>query len=141
MNDAGVARVNFGLTTGATQVLLADDCADSREVLSLLLRRANFDVVGASDGEEALSLMTQCEPDVLILDIQLPGINGVELARQVRSGGFKGKIIGLSGRSDDATTSNFRAAGGNHFVTKPFDLSQLLRVIESEETTSPLGGS
>lgn len=136
MNEGLVACMNSEVASGAIQVLLADDCADSREILSILLRRANFDVVAAANGEEALSLMSRCEPNVLILDIELPGINGVELARQVRLEGFNGKIIGLSGHSDSTTTSNFRAAGGDHFVTKPFDIKHLVHVIQADQGTS-----
>jgi two-component system OmpR family response regulator len=111
--------------------LVADDSADSAEILALLLGHAGFDVAIAADGKQALTALGESALDALVIDIELPDIHGIEVARRVRETGFNGKIVAVSGRGDEATLENARVAGVDHYLVKPCDVQELIRLLSN----------
>lgn len=102
------------------RVLIVEDDEDSREMLGELVSLLGHSPVRAADAIEALQCVRDAEPDVALIDIGLPEIDGCEVARRVRaSGASKVRLIALTGYSDGATRESATAAGFDDFVVKP----------------------
>lgn len=108
-----------------TRVLVVDDEPQIRRALGTNLRARGYEVELAATGEEALVLAADTHPDVVILDIGLPGIDGVEVVRGLR-GWTEVPIIMLSVREGEADKVEALDAGADDFVTKPFGMAELL---------------
>ena len=108
-----------------TRILVVDDEPQIRKALSVNLRARGYDVDAAASGEEALSLAAANHPDLVLLDIGLPGIDGIEVVEGLR-GWTRVPIIMLSVR--DAEDDKVRAldAGADDYVTKPFGMNEVL---------------
>jgi len=108
-----------------TRVLVVDDEPQIRRALATNLQARRYDVDLAATGEEALQLAAERHPDVVILDIGLPGISGVEVVRGLR-GWTQTPIIMLSVRESEADKVEALDAGADDYVTKPFGMNELL---------------
>lgn len=108
-----------------TSVLIVDDEAQIRRALATNLRARDFDVEEASSGEEALRMTAERHPDLIILDIGLPGIDGIEVVHGIR-GWSDVPIIMLSVRQDEYDKVQALDAGADDYLTKPFGMNELL---------------
>jgi len=108
-----------------TAVLVVDDEAPIQRALSANLKVRDYDVLLASTGEQALQLAARHHPDVVILDLGLPGIDGIEVVRGLR-GWSKVPIIILSARGSEADKVIALDAGADDYVSKPFGMAELL---------------
>ena len=106
-------------------VLVVDDEPQIRRALGTNLRARGYDVVLAASGEEALTLAAERHPDVVILDLGLPGIDGIEVVRGLR-GWATMPIVVLSVREGEADKVAALDAGADDYVTKPFGMNELL---------------
>ncbi len=101
-------------------VLIADDDPDIREFISYNLREENINVITAKDGLEAITKIKEYNPDVVVLDIMMPGMDGVETCFEIRRRGYNDNIIiMLSARSENYTKLAAFDAGCNDYITKP----------------------
>jgi CheY-like chemotaxis protein len=114
-------------------VLIADDNRDAAESLAVLLRMDGHEVTVAYDGPQALALLTQVQPEVALLDIGMPGLNGYEVARRVRHGplGRSITLIAVTGWGQDRDKAQAHQAGFDHHFTKPVDPERLSRLLRS----------
>lgn len=102
-----------------TRVLLADDHALIRQGLKTLLERQGFQVVGeASDGQETLRLAERTQPDVAIVDISMPFMNGLEAARELKKSAPNTRTIILTQHEEDQYVTEALRAGAKGFVLK-----------------------
>lgn len=104
------------------KVLVVEDTATSAALLVRYLEQLGFEPLVAGDGERALALFAEERPDIVLLDILLPGIDGIEVARRIRANERNGEwtpIIYLSARNEEATVEAGLAAGGDDYLTKP----------------------
>jgi two-component system KDP operon response regulator KdpE len=108
-----------------SRVLVVEDEAPMSRTLDISLRARGYDVDVASTGEEALNLARRHRPDVVILDLGLPGIGGIEVAQTLRSWS-EVPIIVLSARGNEAVKVGALDAGADDYVTKPFGMDELL---------------
>ncbi|CAI9404688.1 response regulator [Nocardioides sp. T2.26MG-1] len=106
-------------------VLVVDDEPQILRALSINLRARGYEVVTAGDGGEALQLAAAALPDVVILDLGLPDLDGVEVIAGLR-GWASVPILVLSGRSDSADKVDALDAGADDYVTKPFGMDELM---------------
>ncbi|MBL8774798.1 MAG: response regulator [Acidimicrobiales bacterium] len=106
-------------------MLVVDDERQIRRALGTNLRARGYDVVLAASGEEALTLAAERHPDVVILDLGLPGIDGIEVVRGLR-GWATMPIVVLSVREGEADKVAALDAGADDYVTKPFGMNELL---------------
>jgi DNA-binding NarL/FixJ family response regulator len=115
------------------RLLLVDDHRIFREALrSLLSQMPDILVVGeASSGQEAIALARQFAPDIVCMDITMPGINGVEATRELIASCPGVKVIALSTHADHAFVMDMMAAGASAYVTKADGSKELLRAIEA----------
>ena len=112
-------------------ILIVDDHALIREALTYGLRAAGHDVAQAKDGKDALSAIAARMPDVLITDLEMPGMNGVELIEQARRSYPDLAIVAMSARAsgDGLTLSAVKALDRRCKLQKPFSAAQLIGAI------------
>ena len=115
------------------RILIADDNLDSVEVLSLVLEHAGYEVRTAHDGLEAVQAAATFRPDVALLDIGMPGLNGYEAARRIReqSGGWDMVLVAITGWGQKGDKRRAREAGFDHHLTKPVDPADLQKLLAS----------
>ncbi len=114
-----------------SRILLADDHPMIRTALEALLRGTDFDIVATSaTGEEALKDIARVEPDLLLLDLQMPGGSGMDVIRTLNSAGAKVRTIVLTAGIDDASLLEARALGVRGLVLKSSDPAYLLDCLE-----------
>lgn len=113
-------------------VICADDDRDILALVALRLERSGFDVATAKDGEEALALARARRPVVVVLDVMMPRLDGVELVKTLRADRELGdvKIILLSARAQDTDVARGLAAGADAYLVKPFKYTELAEEIE-----------
>jgi DNA-binding NarL/FixJ family response regulator len=114
-----------------TNILLADDHHVVRRGLKALLEgERDFQVIGeAADGIEALALVDQLEPDVLVLDLMMPGLNGLEVARRVRKSTDTTRVVILSMYSDEPRVLAALRAGAQAYILKESTANELVQAI------------
>ena len=110
----------------AEMILIVDDEAGVRELLGDALRIAGFETSTASDGMSALTAIRNKKPDLLIIDINMPLMDGFELVEMLRSTGDNTPALMLSARADRADVTRGLTLGADDYVTKPFGLEELL---------------
>ncbi|MDP9074745.1 MAG: response regulator [Actinomycetota bacterium] len=108
-------------------VLVVDDDDMIRRLVRTVLEADEFEVAEANDGESALALASTTEPAVVVLDIMMPGLDGVEVCRRLDH--ERVKVIVLTARDDPVLEQDCREAGANAFVTKPFSSIELLDLV------------
>jgi len=112
------------------RILVVEDNADSRELYTLVLTRAGFEVKGAVDGEQALEMLDQCDPDLLITDIQTPNLSGIDLIRRIRANENWAKlpIIAVTAFGPDQL-AHAALHGATRVLRKPFEPNRLLSAV------------
>ncbi len=108
-----------------TRVLLAEDDAAIAEPLARALRREGYDVEWRDDGLAALEYAKVGEVDLIVLDLGLPTMDGLEVCRRARAAGVKCPVLILTARADEVDTIVGLDAGADDYVTKPFRLAEL----------------
>ena len=109
-------------------ILVADDEEDVRELVTYRLTRSGYDVIGARDGLEALELATQRAPDLMVLDVMMPKLDGYELTRRVRAEEALRSIpvILLTARSQETDVDRGFEVGADDYLRKPFNPDELV---------------
>jgi CheY-like chemotaxis protein len=112
------------------RVLLVEDNVDARETLTQLLRIAGHEVLPAQDGAEGLRLAASGKPDVALIDVGLPDLDGYEIAKRLRASreGAHVHLIALTGYGGEQDRRLAIEAGFDQHVTKPVDLEELERL-------------
>ena len=113
------------------KVMVIDDEDNLRQALEQLLVSNGYAFCGARDAESGLELLASEHPDLLLLDVMLPGTNGFDLCARIREQGRRIPVIFLSAKCDIVDKSIGFRAGGDDYVTKPFDSTELLLRIEA----------
>src|SRR5438876_4705546 len=115
-------------------VLVVDDEPIVVEVVGRYLRRDGFAVLTAADGEQALAsaLDPGTVPDVVVLDVMLPGVDGLEVCRRLRAANFKSPIILLTARSEEADRIAGLGIGADDYVVKPFSPGELVARVKAQ---------
>ena len=125
-------------------VLIVDDNEDATETLSILLEMRGCTTARAHSGEEAITAFLNDEPDLVLLDLGLPDIDGYAVASRMRSKSERPMLVALTGSADDETAQAVRRTGFAYHLVKPVDLVALdgiLKRAASERTTAPASGS
>ncbi len=128
----GVARAYVARMNATVRLLIADDDPIMRKLLGAIARSdpALELVAEAADADEAIALAVEHRPDVVLLDIEMPGGGGVRAAREIRAVLPDARLLGLSTHSDEAVRANMAAAGADGYVVKgtpPADVARVLR--------------
>jgi two-component system response regulator MprA len=125
MSSGGLA-VAAPFPRGAAGVLVVDDDPDVRDSLVRALRYAGYGVTAAADGAEALALLSRSPADLIVLDVLMPMVDGLETCRRLRVRGDATPILVLTARGTLEDRVNGLAAGADDYLVKPFALAELL---------------
>ncbi|MBU6483003.1 MAG: response regulator [Nitrospirae bacterium] len=107
------------------KILVIDDEQGIRDLLDTLLCRKGYDVVVAENGQKGLQLFRRERPDVIVIDLKMPGMDGLTVLRQVRSLNPSQPVIILTGAGTPETEQQVRALGVTEYVEKEFSLHRL----------------
>ncbi len=107
------------------KVLVVDDSPDNQLLLKVLLTRMGFAVDGAEDGFEAIRRVGGAQFDVVLMDVQMPGMDGFECTTELRKSGYRGAIVALTANALKETRDQCLAVGCDEFLTKPLDLAKM----------------
>jgi len=123
-------------------ILIVDDDRSWTESVTRVLREAGFNVRSAHDGEQAIDLLEAGQPAMLILDVHLPGINGIEVLRQFRERDSQTPVLMVSAEDQASTQDRAMTAGACGFLRKPISTSLLLRAVRRYlgANPEPVGG-
>jgi two-component system chemotaxis response regulator CheY len=114
-------------------ILVVDDDPSIRALITTTLEDiADFQLVEAPSGEKALEAAAELRPEIVFLDMEMPGLDGVETCRRLRSrpSTADSRIVMLTGHTDEGVESRARGAGVDLFLTKPFSPLGLLRLVD-----------
>ena len=119
----------MGMSTAATQpvkVLIVDDEAGVRELLKDALKLAGFETLAVGDGMSALTALRSYTPEIMIIDINMPLMDGFELVERLRKNGNSVPVLMLSARADRVDITRGLTIGADDYVVKPFGLEELV---------------
>jgi two-component system chemotaxis response regulator CheY len=113
------------------RILTVDDSPTMRRMIEMTCKTVGYEVVEAADGQAALELLKGCSVDLVISDINMPNLNGIELTRKLRAlpQFAKTPIILLTTESDPEKKAEGKSAGATGWIVKPFKQDQLLAVV------------
>lgn len=113
------------------RILIVDDEPSIRELLSTSLRFAGFGVRTVGNGAQTISAVLEEEPDLIILDVMLPDMNGFSVTKRLRSAGYTAPILFLTAKDDTEDKVMGLTVGGDDYVTKPFSLDEIIARIKA----------
>ena len=128
-------------TAAEAKLLVVDDEPNIVELLTASLRYAGFEVAGAANGQEALRLTRSFRPDLLLLDVMMPEMDGFDLVRRLRSEGTRTPVLFLTARDAAEDKVTGLTLGGDDYVTKPFSLEEVIARIRAVLRRTTEGGS
>lgn len=128
-----VIMPSTSVSAATLRILIIDDNVDSATGLSLCLESLGYELRCAHTGKEGVMMAKAYQPDVILLDIGLPDIDGCEVARRLRAekGLMDIRIIAMTGYSGEADRDRAEKAGFNHYLVKPVELAKLLELLET----------
>jgi two-component system, cell cycle response regulator DivK len=121
--------------------LLAEDHEDNRDLLVRRLTKAGYDVIAVGDGQAAVDAALRETPDLILMDMAMPVMGGLEATRALREAGFSAPIVALTAHAMDSSKDACLVAGCNGFATKPVDFGALLATITYITNDTTRGGS
>ena len=112
------------------KILVIDDAPNVRSSLNMLLRKKGYDVLLADNGWNGLELYRQEHPDAILLDLRMPGLDGIEVLKEIRSSDLKQPVIISTGDTNPETEQEVRALGVSEFIRKGLSLQALTDALE-----------
>lgn len=127
--------------TSVQRVLVADDDPDILDLLTLNLECHGYQVHGASDGEQARDLALELLPDLVVLDVMMPKMSGLEVLAVLKANESTREIpvVMLTAKASDSDVWQGWQAGADYYITKPFDLDELMRFIGYLQVNNAVG--
>jgi len=122
------------------RLLVVDDEPNIRELLATSLRFAGFEVHSAADGVHALKVAKEVDPDLVVLDVMLPDLDGFTVTRRLRERGQHVPVLFLTARDETADKVQGLTVGGDDYVTKPFSLEEVVARIRAILRRTAPGG-
>ncbi|HKE03733.1 MAG TPA: response regulator [Blastocatellia bacterium] len=120
------------MTEKKPRILIAEDFEENRIALKLILKYTGFDVIEAEDGQQAIEAVRREEPDLVLMDITLPVIDGLQATREIRSDEKFERlpIIVVSAHDNEDVRRQAAEAGGSEYISKPIEIEELKKLIE-----------
>ena len=123
------------MTEARRKILVADDEPSIREILSIQLARMGFEIVTAEDGVEAVAAYEAERPDLVLLDVMMPRLNGLNACQQIRllekKIGRRVPVLFLTARDTTHDKTSAALSGGDEFISKPVSLQELRERVEA----------
>lgn len=125
-------------------ILVVDDQLGVRRLLYETFREEKYEVVMAANGKDALKSLEEFKPDIILMDMKMPGMNGIDTLREIRSFDKKVSVIMMTAYGDAQNMEQARELGVLHYISKPFDLFELRdhvrEILEQKEVRSSSAG-
>ena len=118
-------------TKNTARLLVVDDEPNIRDLLASSLRYTGFEVITAANGSEAIKQAESTNPDLIVLDVMLPDVDGFTVTRRLRENGFTTPILFLTAKDDMSDKVQGLTVGGDDYVTKPFGLEEVVARINA----------
>jgi CheY-like chemotaxis protein len=120
------------MTEKKSRILIVEDFEENRTALTLILKYAGFDVIEVENGRQAIEAVRQEEPDLVLMDVTLPVIDGLQATREIRRDEKFERlpIIIFSAHDSDEIRRQAAEAGGSEYISKPFEISELKKLID-----------
>lgn len=127
------------MTEHLRRILIAEDDDEQRTALKLILKLSKFAVIEARDGHEAIESVRRERPDLVLMDLSLPGIDGLEATRELRRDAEFQRlpIIFVTGYDQQETIDKIKDSGGTDFISKPIEFDELKKMIDRHLSNSP----
>ncbi len=135
MSSTTTATLDRPVPTAGRRVLLVEDTESVRRAVTLGLRFSGFDVTAVADGAAALAVLGAVHPDVVVTDLSMPGMDGIELVRTLRVRQVAVPVLVISARDSAQDRAAARSAGCDSYLVKPFGLTEL-----NDRVTALAGG-
>jgi DNA-binding response OmpR family regulator len=123
------------MTDPRRKILVADDETSIREILSIQLARMGYEVVLAGDGMEAVAAYTAEKPDLVLMDVMMPRLNGLAACQEIRTlerkSGRRVPVLFLTARDSTHDKTSAALSGGDEFIAKPVSLQELRERVEA----------
>lgn len=113
------------------KILIVDDDSEIRKITGIYLENEGYEVLKAENGEQAIKLITEKEVDLILLDIMMPGMDGIETCMKIREN-YIMPIIFLSAKSEELDKIQGLASGADDYITKPFNAMELIARVKSQ---------
>jgi len=123
------------------RVLIVEDEPAISDIVAFNLRRAGYDVMTATDGEGGLRLALEGKPDLVLLDVMLPGLDGFEICRRIRVEGHTTPILMLTAKGEETDKVLGLELGADDYITKPFSMKELLARVAANIRRLSFAGS
>ena len=123
--------------TSRRVVLVVDDEAITRDVVGAMLELEDVDVHTAHDGDSALAMAEKVRPDLVLLDVMMPGVDGIDVCRRLAATADAPRVVMLTARADAESRQAATDAGAVGYLVKPFSAVDLFRYVEN----GPAGGT
>ncbi|MGB8022279.1 MAG: response regulator transcription factor [Candidatus Nanopelagicales bacterium] len=130
-NQAAGAQVGGQPASAEARLLIVDDEPNILELLAASLRFAGFEVHTAANGTQALRQVAELQPDLVVLDVMMPGLDGFEVVRRMRQDGLRSPVLFLTARDAVEDRIAGLTLGADDYVTKPFSLGEVLARIRA----------
>lgn len=117
------------MKAGDTSILVVDDQEGVRQLIYEILDREGFHVMTAANGYEALELLETVSPVLLLVDMKMPGISGLDLLREVRNRGYSCLPIMMTAYGELEIIKEAAELGASHYINKPFDIDEFKQLI------------
>jgi DNA-binding response OmpR family regulator len=116
-----------------TAILIADDDPDIRDLVAFKLEQAGFEVIAVDNGLAALAAARETPPDLVVLDVMMPGMSGIDVCRELRGGESTAAlpIILLTARAQEGDVEVGFGAGADDYIVKPFSPRELVSRVEA----------
>jgi two-component system OmpR family response regulator len=114
------------ISGSAARVLIVDDERANRELFKILLTQEGYVLLTAASGEEALAIVADENPDLILLDVMMPGMDGLAVLRKIRDAGHRVPVLMLTARGDEADRVVGLELGADDYIAKPFSPRELL---------------
>lgn len=108
------------------RILVAEDDRNANKLICAVLRKGGYEALPAKDGQEALDMLEHEHVDLIVSDVMMPRVDGIELVRMLRDAGWTTPIIMLTARQDSETLHSGFIAGADDYLTKPADMKELV---------------
>ena len=112
-------------------LLIVDDEENLRSMLTAALRHHGFTITATGNGREALRMVAEVRPDLVVLDVMMPELDGFEVCRRLRADGDRTPVVFLTARDDTDDKVRGLTLGGDDYLQKPFSLDELVARIEA----------
>ena len=135
MNAAAPATAWIRPDSGCKTLLVLDDCRFHRTLLQRFFTRQGYWVHATTDAAEAITVMRKVRHDVVVLDFDLPGVNGTEVVRALAREARPPLVIGMCSDGSGAARAAFKAQGVDHFFPRPFDPRAMVATTRDHESS------